>query len=216
MIKQAVRTQQREDAQSHLQVNGEERAAINELLFSPDRVVDRAWPWRHSRRINLLESSVLREWLKDLRRHHQGSRAFGSVDSRVTLGSTSKGCSASRAITSILEQEMLLILAGGLCPSCRSGPSRLNVADDPTRNRAPWPPAHPPPRWMKNAAWLEWACAVSPATAPFCAWARPTLGILVARGDVDLQVLLRPSACRHQRPIARPIAARPREASRRG
>ena len=63
------------------------------------------------------------------------SRVLILVDSLVCRGAVSKGRSASRAIAAILRRCTAVLLAANLYVITPFCPTRLNVADDPTRNQ---------------------------------------------------------------------------------
>lgn len=146
---------------------GSERLAVNELLLSSRWRETRRWRWRGPGHITLLESRVVTNWVRGLLL--QGvfdTRVVGIADSRTSLGSALKGRPASRAIRRTLQLTNPLILAGGLQVSMLFGPTRLNVADDPTRHlevREPW---REPPLWMRDLDTFWWVCSRPRCPAP--------------------------------------------------
>ena len=56
------------------------------------------YQFKESNHINVLENRVYGSWIKHCAKQHMHSRVVGLIDSRVTLGATSKGRSSSYAI----------------------------------------------------------------------------------------------------------------------
>ena len=176
----AVRRLQTDDLQNAIPERGSERAVLNELLLSSDWSVRAAWHWRKPEHINMLEGRAFLEWLQSLCRGRQGSRAFALVDSRVTLGSTAKGRSSSDGLTMLLRQGAALQLAGGLYPRAGFAPTRLNVADDPTRDVPLRFRDHERPSWLSDPVALECVLATSPGKGCLVNWVRLVAGVLPA------------------------------------
>ena len=99
-------------------------------------------------------------------------RLVGLVDSRVTLQSTAKGRSSSRAIRAILERTAALLLAGHIYLSFSFAPTRLNVADDPTRHAEVRAPARALPSWVFDSEIRDWLAGMPMRRAPVAAWLR--------------------------------------------
>ena len=64
--------------------------------------------------INVLESRVHKTLLKHCAKNHPNNRILSLLDSRVTLGATSKGRSSSRAICRVLQGSLGYVLGGCL------------------------------------------------------------------------------------------------------
>lgn len=101
--------------------------------------------------INVLECRVHKTWLKHCAKHRPNSRVVGFLDSRVTIGATSKGRSSSRAICRVLQGSLGYIIGGGLYPGCLHISSGKNSSDPPSRNRPVRPPIKDPPvMWLSK------------------------------------------------------------------
>ncbi len=124
-----------QQAMEALEKKGCERVAINELLWSVTWNELRCWKWKKKSQINLLESAVIVNWVLGTAKRGGDACLAGIVDSRVALGSTAKGRSPSRSLRPNLSRICSLSLAFGIYTSLSFGPSRFNVADDPTRHR---------------------------------------------------------------------------------
>jgi len=100
--------------------------------------------------INVLECRVHKTWLKHCARVHPNSRTVALLDSRVTLGATSKGRSSSRAICRVLQGSLGYILGGCLYPGGIHIASAKNRSDPPSRNRPVAPPSKESPAWLDD------------------------------------------------------------------
>ena len=112
---------------------GLESLLVNDLLAARSWSVSASWVWRETAHINLLETRAYLKALRDLAKRGDDARFVHIVDSAVTLGSTLKGRSSARTLEKALKQGAALQLAGGLYPAPVFGPTRLNIADDPSR-----------------------------------------------------------------------------------
>ena len=108
---------------------------VNEIMHSLKWKEERRWKWQREGHINLLEGSVVRNWLEGLVEDGVQGCVVGVEDSHVTMFSQAKGRSSSVALTPSLQKTSVLQLAGRLYPAYHFCPSRLNVADDPTRHK---------------------------------------------------------------------------------
>ena len=71
------------------------------------------------------------------------------------------------------------LLGRGVYPAYAFAPTRLNVADAPTRDRELPEPWGPPPCWLQgDAPVLDLAMGLPPLPAPAAAWARFGLHLL--------------------------------------
>ena len=106
-------------------------------------------------------------------------RPVALLDSRVTLCSSAKGRSPSHALRPSLRRRAAQLLGRGLYPAYAFAPTRLNVADAPTRDRELPEPWGPPPRWLQgDAPVLDLALGLPPLPAAAAAWARFGLHLL--------------------------------------
>ena len=112
---------------------GLESLLVNDLLAARSWSVSASWVWRETAHINLLETRAYLKALRDLAKRGDDARFVHIVDSAVTLHSTVKGRSSARTLEKALKQGAALQLAGGLYPAPVFGPTRLNIADDPSR-----------------------------------------------------------------------------------
>lgn len=97
------------------------------------------YKFRKGGHINVLECRVHKTWLKHCARRYPNSRVLALLDSRVTLGATSKGRSSSTALCRVLQGSLGYILGGGLYPGGLHICSAKNRSDGPSRNK-PVPP----------------------------------------------------------------------------
>ena len=125
-----------------LQVKGLENQFVNEVVVASEWQVDSSWTFRKQSHINILEMASLLRLVQKLSDRCQPVRAVAMVDSHVTQqGASSKGRTASLGLGAVLRRLNAQLIASSifLCvPFC---PTRLNPADDPTRDREVRPPA---------------------------------------------------------------------------
>ena len=124
------------EERDELRVDGKESVVVNDLLMTGGWTVVRQWFWKGSAHINLLETSVFISVLREAVVRRPGCRLVGILDSGVAIGALAKGRSSSRALQPYLRKGAALQIAGNLYPGLCFGPTRLNVADDPSRGVA--------------------------------------------------------------------------------
>ena len=132
-IAKALRRQKAVEAAS-FQVGGIESVVANDLLLTGSWEVELQWKWQHAAHINLLESHSFVTLLKLLALEGGDERFTALLDSRVAKCSHAKGRSSARALMPSLKKSAALQVAAGLYPSYGFAPTRLNVADAPTRD----------------------------------------------------------------------------------
>ncbi|CAE7778977.1 unnamed protein product [Symbiodinium sp. CCMP2592] len=114
---------------------GFESALVNDVLLTSRWRADRTWRWRQRRHINVLESEAALQLYKYLVVLGGDLRFSLLTDSSVVLGSHRKGRSTAFLLAPSLRRASAILLAGGLYPSLQFAPTRLNPADDPTRDK---------------------------------------------------------------------------------
>ena len=115
-------------------VDGFESVVVNDLLCSPGWSEMRSWSWKGKSHINIFEGLTVVSLLKEAALVMPDSRLAICVDSRVCIGSLAKGRSSSRALQRVCRLACCWQVAGGLFPGLVFAPTRLNVADDPSRS----------------------------------------------------------------------------------
>ena len=117
-------------------MSGHESIAVNDILQSSTWRTEKKWHWKRKSHINILEAhaglGVLTAAAADL----PDSRCLGLLDSRVAKGALAKGRSSSTGLQKTCKKSAAIQLAFGLYPGWCFAPTRLNVADDPTRRCA--------------------------------------------------------------------------------
>ena len=98
--------------------------------------------------INVLECRVHKTLLKYCAKHHPNCRFLSLLDSRVTLGATSKGRSSSRALCRVLQGSLGYIIGGCLYPGGLHICSSKNKSDAPSRNKKVAPASKDSPSWL--------------------------------------------------------------------
>ena len=123
-----------------IDVKGQESVLVNEVAISSQWKWNSCWTFKKLRHINLQELSAFLRLSTDLVKLRKPLRFVTLVDSIVVRGAVSKGRSSSRAISSVLKRLCSTFVAGSLYATLPFCPTRLNVADDPTRDHPIRPP----------------------------------------------------------------------------
>ena len=123
-----------EDEEAAVPVTGLENQLVNEIMLTSPWTVESSWKFKNGSHINLLEMRSV-ERLLEKRSKRGPSRIVCMVDSYVTRCALGKGRSASIALSSVIRRIASTMVSFGqylVTPFC---PTRLNCADDPTRDR---------------------------------------------------------------------------------
>ncbi|OLP77518.1 hypothetical protein AK812_SmicGene42412 [Symbiodinium microadriaticum] len=113
-----------------------ESVVVNDLLLTRPWRVRKVLKWKGSHHINVLELASLGALLRELASTSRDSRFSVFLDSAVAKAAAAKGRSTSYALAPGLARACSLQLAFGLYMSLGFAPTRLNIADDPTRHFA--------------------------------------------------------------------------------
>eukprot|EP00435_Cladocopium_sp_Y103_P018494 s3398_g4.t1 len=116
-------------------VEGHESILSNEIMLTSRWRVVREWFWKRAGHINVLETSAAVSNLVSLAKTKSSVRFCHFVDSAVARGSLTKGRSPSRALQPLMKRAGAVCVCCDLYPGWSYAPARLNVADDPTRDR---------------------------------------------------------------------------------
>ena len=119
---------------------GIESIVVNDLLSAAPWKVDFVVPWKGKSHINTLELGAIGILERQLAKTSPHSRFTVLVDSSVAKAASAKGRSTSLALQPSLRRAMAHQLAFSLYPAFGFAPTRLNIADDPSRHsvlRAP-------------------------------------------------------------------------------
>ena len=167
---------------------GIESVAVNDVLASGPWRVDTVLPWRGDSHINVLELATVVALHRQLATSHADCRLTILVDSQVAKSAAAKGRSSSRSLSFALMRSAALQVSFGLFIAYGFAPTRLNVADDPTRFAALRAPARhrlfeslPAPAWHSLSALRM--------RRPLASWARLFLFVALA-GSRDRCFLL--------------------------
>ena len=115
-------------------VDGQESVPANDVMLSSKWELVRCWFWKRSSHINLLEASSAVSSLVSVSKRASSVRFCQLIDSAVCRGAFSKGRSPSRALQPLLKKAGAVCITSDLYPAWLYSPTRLNVADDPTRD----------------------------------------------------------------------------------
>ena len=141
-LTEAILAKRRANLDDGPRVDGLEDQLVNEVMKSSSWELVSSWPVRKDTHINLLEVEAVCKLCSKLAMQGGDVRAPIIVDSNVTKGSTSKGRSPSRAISSLLRRLGATLVCSGVSCVTPFSPTRHNTADDPTRG-VPIRPAIP-------------------------------------------------------------------------
>lgn len=119
-----------------LHVSGLESVVGNDVLASSVWTLEAFCPCKRPSHINLLETKMALKFLMICAKRSPDSRVCDFLDSQVAKGALSKGRSASRALQPLCRKAAAIQIVACLYPAWNFAPTRLNVADDPTRSTA--------------------------------------------------------------------------------
>ena len=176
VLSQAIRCAKRKTFETYdFKVKGLESQCVNEVALSAPWKLESCWTFRKPCHINILEESVLYRLCSWIAKGGAPKRLVVLVDSNVVRGATSKGRSSSRGLSPILRRLCSLCVAAAIYFTVCFVPTRLNVADDPTRDE----PIRPPRKGLEVEAWSEEdlfkLCALPPLRRWASNWARLVL-----------------------------------------
>lgn len=117
-----------------LPVDGLESQIVNEIVQGSHWEVQNSWAFKRKQQINLLELKSVEKLVEKVAKRAP-KRVVCLVDSNVSRGALGKGRSASRALTAVLRRIAAMQVAFAVYLTTPFCPTRLNVADDPTRAR---------------------------------------------------------------------------------
>lgn len=143
--------------------------------------------FRKSGHINVNEARVYKSLIKSVAKSEPGHRFVGLLDSRVTIGASSKGRSSSPSLSRILQGTMGFILGGNLYPGLLHCGSSRNRSDGPSRDKDLAPPTKAAPKWfldLLDGDTRAFDCVVSSSRIPKLA-ARWLRFLLLLGGDIE-------------------------------
>ena len=113
---------------------GLENQLVNAVALQSSWSLDSVWEFKKSSHINILEFSVLERLAKALAYEAKPFRVTCLCDSHVVSAAAAKGRTSSAGLGPVVRRFCALSVACGLYFSVPYVPTRLNVADDPTRD----------------------------------------------------------------------------------
>eukprot|EP00435_Cladocopium_sp_Y103_P036173 s3587_g9.t1 len=125
---------QRRHDELEVDISGLESQLVNEAALSSKWSVHSSWTYKKQSHINILEEAALLRLANFLSRDRKPLRVVAMVDSFVVRGATSKGRTSSRGLSAILRRVNAICIAAALYFTLPFVPTRLNPADDPTRD----------------------------------------------------------------------------------
>eukprot|EP00435_Cladocopium_sp_Y103_P068180 s1247_g31.t1 len=121
-------------------VEGLESVVCNDVMQTSKWETVRAWFWKKPSHINVLELASAVSCLGSVASDHSSVRFANFLDSAVCRGALAKGRSASHALQPGLKRAAAWCVCFDLYPAWPFSPTRLNAADDPTRDVVPREP----------------------------------------------------------------------------
>ena len=124
------------DAENRLDVSleGLEDTLANDVMLTAPWRAERAWHWKKLSHINVLELASAVSEVIEIAETEESIRFSSFIDSAVCRGALSKGRSASTLLQPGLKRICACQIASDLYPGWIYSPTRLNCADDPTRD----------------------------------------------------------------------------------
>ena len=132
-----------------LSSKGLEDQLVNDVVVSSEWSRQSSWTFKKESHINILEMCSLLRLANQLVEFRQPLRVVNFVDSFVVRGAASKGRSASLGLSTIIRRFCAVSVAAFLFFSLPFVPTRLNPADDPTRDRD----VRSPQSSVRDASW---------------------------------------------------------------
>lgn len=119
-----------------LDASGFESVVTNDILTTRQWRVRKVWHWKRKSHSNVLESNAALEIVKDVAFRFSAVRVNLLVDSRVAKGALAKGRSTSWGLQRSCKSSAALQICSDIYIGWNFAPTRLNIADDPTRDVA--------------------------------------------------------------------------------
>lgn len=116
------------------ETQGHESVAINDILIARQWRTLKCWRWRSKSHINVLEAKAAIEIVKEAALTTPGHRVLAALDSRVAKGALAKGRSTARGLQEACQKSAAWQIAADIYMGWCFAPTRLNTADDPTRD----------------------------------------------------------------------------------
>ena len=113
---------------------GLESLLVNEVMLSSTWQKMGVWTFKKNSHINILEESALFRCVAGIAKRGRSVRSIIITDSNVVKGATTKGRTSSRGLGPVLRRVCSLLVAAGIYLNVAYIPTRLNAADDPTRD----------------------------------------------------------------------------------
>ena len=132
-----------------LEVAGLENQLVNSVVKSAPWKLRKVWSFPRQVHINILEMKVVQQLCLQLGFETASKKITILVDSNVIRCAVSKGRSASLALTNVLVKLDAICIACDFILVVCFCPTRLNVADDPTRDQ----PLRSPTQGVCQGAW---------------------------------------------------------------
>eukprot|EP00438_Fugacium_kawagutii_P011579 Skav215976 [mRNA] locus=scaffold1856:11743:18721:+ [translate_table: standard] len=112
---------------------GLENLFVNEVVQTEEWDTLFSWKFRRQAHVNILELSSVLRLAVFLAKEASHKRVVALTDSSVVRGAISKGRTSSRGLGAVLRKICAVLVAAGVYITVPYVPTRLNVADDPTR-----------------------------------------------------------------------------------
>ena len=115
------------------ETKGLENLLVNQVALTEEWQTLFSWKFKKLSHINILELSSILRLVVHLAKEASHTRVVALTDSLVVRGAVSKGRTSSRGLGAVLRKICSYVTAAGIYLTVPFVPTRLNVADDPTR-----------------------------------------------------------------------------------
>ena len=140
------------EEENEIHISGLENQAVNHAANALHWEVVDDWAFKRESHINLLEMKSFERLVElSVKNQFNDQRIVSLIDSNVTRCAVGKGRSSSFSLTSILRRISSTMLAGGIYACTPYCPTRLNIADDPTRSSSLRTSAYDFGRWSRSS-----------------------------------------------------------------
>ena len=115
------------------ETKGLENLLVNQVALTEEWQTLFSWKFKKLSHINILELSSVLRLVVHLAKEASHTRVVALTDSLVVRGAVSKGRTSSKGLGAVLRKICSYVTAAGIYLTVPFVPTRLNVADDPTR-----------------------------------------------------------------------------------
>lgn len=154
---------------------GLESLLVNAVMQTSSWKESSVWTFKKQSHINILEEAALYRLMCRIAKKGKSVRSIAITDSNVVKCATAKGRTSSKGLGPILRKLCSLILSAGIYLNVAYIPTRLNTADDPTRDH----PLRAAVRGMSLSHWSSEDLFRLPSLGRFRRWSSNWLRLCI-------------------------------------